>query len=247
MKVATYNILKGGARRVHWLRLIEDWGVDLLLLQETYPHTEHLPAERYPQAPQQTIWEQAGTNRWGSAVYCRIGTLKPIRVPAFAGWVTGARLRHLSESESGSRDRIRTLSVFSIHAPSRGTTYSRQVNAILDEIRMVTRGRNLIIGGDFNLTISRQQGGERSTSRPDLAIQDRLANEFGLINCWQTLHPDQPLAQTLRWTGNRTIPYHCDGLFVPKSWADRLVSCEVLMGDDWDMLSDHNPIVAQFR
>jgi hypothetical protein len=77
-------------------------------------------------------------------------------------------------------------------------------------------------------------------------IQARLADEFGLLNCWQAANPNQPLCQTLRWTGNRTIPYHCDGLFVPKAWRERLESCVVLAGDEWDRLSDHNPVVASF-
>ena len=70
--------------------------------------------------------------------------------------------------------------------------------------------------------------------------------EFGLLNCWQTANPDQPLCQTLRWTGDRAIPYHCDGIFVPRSWKDRLKSCEVIAGDEWNRLSDHNPVVACF-
>lgn len=41
MKIATYNILKGGSHRVHWTKMIEDQNVDLLLVQESYPHDEH--------------------------------------------------------------------------------------------------------------------------------------------------------------------------------------------------------------
>ena len=39
----------------------------------------------------------------------------------------------------------------------------------------------------------------------------------------------------------------CDGLFVPRSWIDRLESCVVLAGEEWIGLSDHNRVVAQFR
>jgi len=34
MKIATYNILKGGSLRVHWAKMIEEHSVDLLLRQE---------------------------------------------------------------------------------------------------------------------------------------------------------------------------------------------------------------------
>ena len=30
MRIAIYNILKGGPQRVHWVKMIEDHGVDLL-------------------------------------------------------------------------------------------------------------------------------------------------------------------------------------------------------------------------
>ena len=124
---------------------------------------------------------------------------------------------------------------FSVHAPSKGETYWKQVNKLLDEIKNVAAGREVVIGGDFNLTVSHWPGTERPTCKQDLAIQARLADEFGLLNCWQAANPDQPLCQTLRWTGNRTIPYHWYGIFVPKSWKDRLESCVVLAGDEFKL------------
>ena len=138
------------------------------------------------------------------------------------------------------------LLAFSVHAPSKGDAYWKQVNKLLDAIKKVAAGREVILGGDFNLTVSHWPGPERPTGKQDLAIQARLAEEFGLLNCWQAANPDQPLQQTLRWTGDRTVPYHCDGIFVPKGWGDRLESCVVLAGDEWDHLSDHNPVVARF-
>jgi endonuclease/exonuclease/phosphatase family metal-dependent hydrolase len=243
MKVATYNLLKGGAQRVHWVRLIEDFQVDLLLVQESYPCAAHLPPLRYPDAGKRSVWETAAKNRWGSAVYSRTGAVKPVPIPTFSGWVVGAEIRGASW-QAGITD---PLLAFSIHAPSKGEAYWKQVNKLLDEIKKVTAGRGVILGGDFNVSVSHCPGPERPTCKRDLAIQARLAEEFGLLNCWQAANPDQPLCQTLRWTGNRTIPYHCDGIFVPKSWTERLQSCVVLAGEEWNRLSDHNPVVACFR
>ena len=39
-------------------------------------------------------------------------------------------------------------------------------------------------------------------------------------------------------------PYHCDGIVAPGSWRPRLVRCEVIAGPVWEVLSDHNPVVA---
>jgi len=242
MKIATYNILKGGSHRIHWMKMIEDHGIDLLLIQESYPHDEHLPPLIYPELRQRSVWEMVERNGWGSAVYSSSGSLKQISVPGFTGWVVGALIRgatwHSPHSDS--------TMVFSIHAPSRAASYSNQVNKLLDEIGRIASGSEIVLGGDFNLTVSQSDDSERPVSKQDLAIQARLSDEFGLINCWQTANPNQPLAQTLRWSGDRTVPYHCDGLFVPKSWQERLISCDVLSGDDWNRLSDHNPVVASF-
>src|SRR5262245_29893191 len=221
MKLATYNILKGGALRVHWIRLIEDFGVDLLLVQESYPSHEHLPPGQYPNAAKQTVWRMADKNGWGSAVFSRTGSIKPVAIPQFTGWVIGAEIRGASW-QAGFAD---PLLVLSVHAPSKGEAYWKQVNKLLDEIKKVADGREMVIGGDFNWTVSHWPGPDRPTCKRDMAIQARLADEFGLVNCWQAANPDQPLCQTLRWTGNRAIPYHCDGLFVPKAWKDRLKSC----------------------
>ena len=121
------------------------------------------------------------------------------------------------------------------------------MNSILDEISQIALGREIVIGGDFNLTVSHWPGSDRPVSKQDLAIQARLADELGLINCWQEANPNELPHQTLRWSGNRSTPYHCDGIFVPRSWKERLQSCLVLAGEEWDRLSDHNPVVAQFR
>ena len=153
----------------------------------------------------------------------------------------GARLSGCSWQSSGQ-----TTLVFSIHAPDGEGSYRRQVNRILDEVGSITEGDELILGGDFNLAICSSTTSIRPVHKQDLAIQNRLENELGLINCWQTANPDDSPPQTLRWTGNRKIPYHCDGLFVPKCWLDRLKTCVVLSGEDWNQLSDHNPVIATF-
>jgi endonuclease/exonuclease/phosphatase family metal-dependent hydrolase len=243
MRIATYNILKGGSQRVHWVKMIEDHSVDLLLAQESYPHDEHLPPLLYPKARSRSAWEMIEQNGWGSAVFSRTGSVKSVAVPKYAGWVVGAEISGASWQVGIANP----LLAFSVHAPSKGEAYWKQVNKLLDEIKKVAGGREVVIGGDFNLTVSNWTGPERPTCKQDLAIQARLAGEFGLLNCWQAANPDQPLCQTLRWAGNRTIPYHCDGIFVPKTWKDRLESCLVLAGEAWNGLSDHNPVVAQFR
>jgi hypothetical protein len=242
MRLATYNLLKGGTKRVHWTKLVQEHGVDLLLVQESYHPAEHLSPVRYPTGQDQSVWEMVPERPWGSAVFSGSGTVKPLRVPGFSGWVVGAKIK----GAAWQVGRCDCLLAFSIHAPVRHGSYAKPVNQILDKIKRLVRGREIILGGDFNLTVSHYCRSARPLSKQDLAIQARLTEEFGLLNCWQTANPDQPLSQTLRWTGNRTIPYHCDGLFVPKSWREWLQTCSVLTGTEWNLLSDHNPVLASF-
>ncbi|WP_138502207.1 hypothetical protein [Nostoc sp. PA-18-2419] len=54
------------------------------------------------------------------------------------------------------------------------------------------------------------------------------------------------MPQTLRWSGDQTKPYHCDGIFAPACWYQYLDECKVLSAPTWDNLSDHNPVVAVF-
>ncbi len=139
----------------------------------------------------------------------------------------------------------------SIHAPTRVShDYEGEVGAVLDVITRLAAGHDLIIGGDFNLTMSARHGAEERKNTPgERAIHRRLRDEFGLINCWQTLHPDEALSQTYRhFFSDDPQSFHIDGLFVPAAWQPFLKSCEVANGPAWrgSMNSDHFPIIATF-
>ena len=127
-------------------------------------------------------------------------------------------------------------------------SYQKVVNEMLDGLLAFRKDAEIVIGGDFNLTVSqRHTSEERTTSNADRKIQTRLRDEFGLINCWQHANPDVPLSQTLRWGSKKDVPYHCDGIFVPQAWTASLSNCEIISGESWDRLSDHNPVIADFR
>ena len=215
-------------------------------MQESYAPSEHLNPETYGSSHERAIWSPVEKNgeslAWGSGVYFAAGLPTPLELPDFAGWVVGAELPTRS-CDAGAKQ----LRVFSIHAPSGMGTYPKVVNSILDMLLDYRDGCDIIIGGDFNLSVSKRPATEeRTTTTADLKIQARLESEFGLLNCWQTANPNTPPAQTLRWDRDRTVPYHCDGIFAPESWRDRLQSCKVVSGENWERLSDHNPVVAEF-
>lgn len=249
MRVVTYNLRHGGSKRNHWQSIFAEFDPELFLVQETYAPREHLPPLLTDVDESHWVWSQATlkgvARKWGSAVYSKSHDSTAIDVPEkLRGWIVGSYFDPIKGDPYFSNP----LHVFSVHAPSGMGSYQSIVNEILDEIGRLANGGDVLIAGDFNLTVGVNiPSTERPTRPGDLRIQQRLREEFNLINCWQEANPGKPLAQTLRWSNKPEIPYHCDGIFVPNHWAENLVSCEVLSGEPWIELSDHNPIVAEFR
>jgi endonuclease/exonuclease/phosphatase family metal-dependent hydrolase len=227
-RLVTLNMLKGGGRRVAPDEVLRDTRADLLLLQE---------AAGFAAASSQLVWQPVNARGWGSAIRVAHGRLEPIAVPGFGGWVAGAQW--LAPHVNG-------LGVFSVHAPHGVGGYCGRMHHILDAIAVVARRaglRDLVVGGDFNICISARSHRGALRER-DHAVQQRLHDELGLMNVWDRLHPRMQPAQTLRWTGDPSVPYHCDGLFVPQHWAAALRGCVVLRSARWCARSDHNPVVA---
>src|SRR5688572_1021651 len=227
-RLATLNMLKGGGRRVAPDEVLRDTRADLLLLQE---------AAGFAAGSSQLVWQPVHARGWGSAIRVAHGRLEPIAVPAFDGWVAGAQWL---------APHVHGLGVFSVHAPHGVGGYCGRMHHILDAIAGAARRagvRDIVVGGDFNICISARSHRGALRAR-DHAVQRRLRDEFDLINVWDWLHPRMQPAQTLRWTGDPSVPYHCDGLFVPQRWAAALRRCVVLRSARWCARSDHNPVVA---
>jgi endonuclease/exonuclease/phosphatase family metal-dependent hydrolase len=243
MRIVTYNFLRAGSlkRCGHWSRVIRGLKPDLVLAQECRP-PHNSPAERFRHDQNDAFaWQSAGSRGWGSGLFARSASLVPIAIPDYDGWVVGGEIRNPSWSE-------RPVKVFSIHGPLGERGYIHTMQHILDRLASLRGRADLVLGGDFNIAVGYRQPGDRIRFlRGERDILDRLTSEFALVSCWQAANPDRPLAQTLRWTGNPTAPYHCDGIFVPLSWLPRLKSCRVVRGSRWSQLSDHNPVVADVQ
>lgn len=243
MRIVTYNFLRAGSlkRCGHWSRVIRHLKSDLVFAQECRP-PQNSPGERFRHNMHDAFaWQSAGSRGWGSGLFARAASLVPIAIPDYAGWVVGGEIRNSSWSE-------RPLLVFSVHGPAGERGYIRTMQHILDRVAAFRDRADLVLGGDFNVAVGYRQPREHvGFLRGERDLLDRLSNEFNLVSCWQAANPNRPLAQTLRWMGNPSVPYHCDGIFVPRSWLPRLQSCRVVRGSHWSQLSDHNPVVADFR
>ena len=244
MKLVTYNLQFGGRGCLHWDEIIKQFDPDLLFVQESFAPDLHLPPMLHGERYKRATWDRVeGENRvldWGSGVYSKAYSPVPIQVLAERGWVTAAEIQNFAFLDTPPQ-RLRTVS---LHAATRKPpNYAAEVNAALDGLLAFRDDGELVIAGDFNLTVSpRHLSEKRPMTSAELKIQSRLRDEFGLVNCWERCNPNQPLAQTLRDYSQT----HCDGIFVPIRWGERLRSCTVLAGEPWDKLSDHYPVVAEF-
>jgi exonuclease III len=244
LRLVAYNFLSGGSsmRAGQWSRVMRTLKPDVVLGQECRPPGECHGESFCPAAGDSFVWRAAGnTRRWGTGVLVRGGQLAPIAVPQFEGWVVGGEIRSRRWSS-------RPVRIFSVHGPAGERGYVRTMHAILDRIVDITGDADLILGGDFNVAVGRRPADDpRPLSRGERDLLDRIDRDLGLMSCWQTANPGRPLAQTLRWMRNPNIPYHCDGIFVPRAWAARLASCRVVRGPRWTELSDHNPVFVELR
>ena len=253
LNLVTYNLCKGGSPGYGtWAALFDKLAPDIFLAQESAAPEKYQAAKVQPfhRPPGSDLcWEQAGTNDWGSAVFARTQPVTPMPpLGEFAGWVMGAAVAGLPTPG----DSAAPLHIYSVHTPRQPRHPATDVvGKILDCIRAQSAGAEVVIGGDFNITISaRQPGEEQENSAAEKELFERLRMEFGLINCWQTAHPNTPLARTLRHRHNPdSLPYHNDGLFVPAAWGSALCSCEVLEIDPsfGELPSDHHVVQAIFE
>lgn len=245
IRLVAYNMGQGGSKdKETWNRVLPDLAPDVLFVQESRePSQSWLGALNSSNSD--LYWVGVPNGRWGSGIWVREGSLLPLDVPGeFEGRVTAAIIEGMSWPQIGSGPVV----AVSIHAPTRkGSSYIKEVGRILDFIAPMSEGRPLLLAGDFNVVVGMREPGQPiGISRGERLMLERMRDELMLVPCWQTAHPGEQLARTLRWMRKLTsLPYHCDGLFIPQSWTGNLAGCEVLEEGEWLRLSDHNPVLAR--
>lgn len=241
MRILTYNLRQLG-KREQWLGLDSE-SPDLLLLQESNDPATYAATDRGS-----WLWTKASTTKFGSALWSRSGTLSPIPVPDYEGWIALARIeRHATHPAP--------FLAASLHAPGHLGPYIRTVGRMLDALAPLCRDCPTVIGGDFNMATGRRDQGEALATTPaERRVLDRIEREFRLTGCWQAANPGQPLPQTLRWVANPETAYHCDGIFIPQQWTTSLLSCAILapphpavVDSAGRAMSDHNPVMAELE
>ena len=248
VRMVAYNMGRGGSRNPQmWSRLMRSLEPDLLFFQESPdPAQTWLGLLDENAGVDSWLWTPVPGGKWGTGIWARGGQFKALPVPGdFTGRVVGA----VVEGRAWPGIGVESVLALSIHAPTRkGSSYIKEVGRILDIANGLAGGLPMILAGDFNVVVGmRKPEHTPSVSKGERELLERLRDEFDLIPCWQATHPGEPLARTLRWMWRKdSLPYHCDGLFVPAEWGVALQECTILEDDEWSALSDHNPVVATF-
>jgi endonuclease/exonuclease/phosphatase family metal-dependent hydrolase len=240
-RIISYNLRSGGStlQGNHWQKVFHELSADVVCAQESLHPSKYFTEDEFREF-KGCIHRCVPNGKWGSAILSKRYCLEEILMPSLAGWVVAARI---SDFElDGAK---RPLSIFSVHAPSPGP-YEHAVSNILDKISTAWDGLPIVVAGDFNITtaIRHQSEAPLKNTKGETALLSRMRNEFGLVNAWQVLHPNKNLPQTLRWTGNHSVPYHCDGIFISSTLVQQLENAEVVTGEPWEVISDHNPLMV---
>jgi hypothetical protein len=130
-----------------------------------------------------------------------------------------------------------------------------ELSPILDDPRY---SNLVLLGGDLN-TGTQWSRSEQHFNDRDRNVLDRIV-ALGLVDCVLANRAPGRLAgcrcldgdkcvhvRTRRDRRRPDVPYQTDYLFASPQLAATMSACEVLATDEWFAISDHGPIVADFR
>jgi exodeoxyribonuclease-3 len=243
IRILSYNIRRGGTGREDRLgAVIRRIAPDLVILQEATK----------PDAVK-AVAEHAGMVQWGAMRGASLGFMSR-RPVAHHEWHRPRFSRHafLEIVPFGTEARVFGVHLSAVHAAWTERRRRFELRALLGSIAHHEHGPHVLMG-DFNtlapgeLLDVRQLphrlralvwlSGGRIRWRTIQTILDG-----GYLDGFRMLHPDVVGLTFPTWSPHVRLDY----AFVPKGFADRLRSCEVVNGPDTADASDHFPLLAEF-
>lgn len=242
LKVLSYNIREGGARRLPVIAdVVERQHPDVVALLEANSRSRAKKLAR--DFGMHIAFGRANSKfhiAWLSRLPIvrvenhRLGVLTKTLLEIEVNW-DGAPLRLFATHLAGGADARHP---------------AEEVPAILDVLRPL-RDQPYLLVGDFNSLRpgdsvgTPPRGEERMADAvdgdPRRAIE--LILEAGHVDCYRSLHP-----QTPGYTYPSDAPWlRLDYIFAPSRLACCLDACDIVVGDVAEQASDHFPIWADFR
>ncbi len=135
------------------------------------------------------------------------------------------------------------LGIWTIPSKGQGDSYLSAAKGIVERHAEFLSSGRCLIGGDFNVS------GKTALKELTVFIRD-LEDRFGVVSAYHRyfdIAVGQEPHGTLWWRGNEAAPFHCDFVFVPKTW--QLNKVEVGAFEQWGSAgaaarSDHAPLVV---
>ena len=170
MKIVTYNMLHDKRGKRNWSSILDKFDPDVVLAQESLaPDAYRQPLLESDGWCERVAWSPVN-DLWGSAVYLKSEVPSKLDLPDFGGWGIGVQVTDVDWTPQ----RDKPPQIYSIHAPTGQGEYASVVHSILDMIAKQRNGCDVVIGGDFNLTVSERHESEfRTNKKVNLEIQTR--------------------------------------------------------------------------
>jgi exonuclease III len=102
--------------------------------------------------------------------------------------------------------------------PINTTEATRVANALNTHLANIPTGRQILIGGDWNVTLTPQDRKNHTEKRTALAqLVSRTIQMYNLINIWRRLHPE---SNQYTYHGNQSThpKSRLDRVYISKQW-----------------------------
>jgi exodeoxyribonuclease-3 len=230
LRILTYNIRRGGTGREERLAaVIRRSKPDLVILQEaTKPDAVKALADR------------AGMAQWGARAGASLAFVSRQPV-AHHEWYKPRVSRHafLEVVPFGTEARVFGVHLSAVHSAWTERRRQYELRALLAGIARHQHGPHVLVG-DFNTLAPGELLDVRQLPRRLRAL---VWLSGGQIR-WRTI---QTILDVVGYTFPTWSPHvRLDYAFVPKGFAERLRSCDVVNGPETTEASDHFPLLAEF-
>jgi endonuclease/exonuclease/phosphatase family metal-dependent hydrolase len=135
------------------------------------------------------------------------------------------------------------FNVLAVWAKPLAGSYLADLLRTLDLYAAFLSERPTVVVGDFNLDVRIRGNGRREFD----AMNRRLVDDVGCVSAYHA-HTGEPFgdetAATHHHQHDPARPFHCDYIYVPAAWANRVRSV-VVPEFGRDLGSDHRPVVCQ--
>ncbi|MBC8029525.1 MAG: endonuclease/exonuclease/phosphatase family protein [Pyrinomonadaceae bacterium] len=241
LKLLSYNIRFGGLKRERELaEVIRGVSPDLVVFQEA------IDAELISRLAVDT-----GLPFWAARGRHSIGYISRVEI-AHHEWhyPAGAKHSFLEIVVAGGETRIFGLHLSSMFSKWGERRRVREIRSLLKSIERYQSGFHVLVG-DFNtlavgevLDVRRMPAWIRGLvwiSGRDIQRETiQLMRDSGYVDGYRHLHPSDKGYTFPVWDPHLRLDY----VFVPGSFTDRLVHCEVIQPDAAAKASDHFPLLA---